>query len=85
MDSALLVQSVLVYVLYRTVHRIRRMLVRADEARAEYIKHYMHRQLHEATRDDARLRRCCKGFGAQRRAAEEDPQAARRVRQRTDG
>ena len=59
-DTALRLQAVATYVLYRTVHHVRRLTGIIGLAREQYVKRYLDQMLHEATRDDGRLRHCCR-------------------------
>jgi hypothetical protein len=85
-DDDLRLQAVATYVLYRTVHHIRRQPGRNEEARKKFVQHYMDQQLHEATRDDSKLRNCCMKAGwaawAKRPREGDAEHAGRQVRPR---
>ena len=83
-DYRLSLQGVTTYVLYRTVHHVRRRGFVTEAQRAEFVRHYMSQQLHEATRSSAKLRRTCDVWAAlalkRRREQEADPGRAVRPR-----
>ena len=54
-------QAVANFILYRTTNHVRHTTLPAGDGRREYISHYMDQLLHEACKDDARLRMCCQG------------------------
>ena len=81
-------QATATYVLYRTVHHVRRQAAQGQQQRSTYIKHFMDQQLHEATRDDSKLRNCCSSAGWTEHAkrsngAGEEPPVQQRSRRRT--
>ena len=62
-DEDLRLQAVATYVLYRTVNHVRRLLTADETARKAFVHHYMDQQVHEATRDDSKLRSYCAEAG----------------------
>ena len=87
LDNDLSRQAVATYVLYRTVHHMRRLTGHAAASYETYLRHYMDQQLHEAVRDDKRLRHCCRSARQEaytkRPLTEDTAVAARSVRPRT--
>ena len=76
-DEALRLQAVATYLLYRTVNHLRHHRFAQPEERQQYIQHYLNQMLHEATRDDSALRRCCGcpvADAARKRAREQEPE-----------
>lgn len=56
-------QAVATYVLYRAVNQMRRSREWANNRTESYSTHCMDQLLHEAVRDDPRLRKCCREAG----------------------
>ena len=76
-DDELVRQAVFTYVLYRTVNHVRRLTFADDGGRQTFCRQYMGQMLHEATRDDPRVRNRCQprvpGGPGRRRRADEGP------------
>ena len=70
-DDDLRKLAVAVYVAYRTVNHVRHRTA----VSSQYIRDFFNQMLHEATRDDDALRRCCAGLApvARRRAKRTRP------------
>ena len=59
LDTPLCMQAVANYILYRTTSHIRFAGNIPEDSRTEYVERFMDQTLHEATRDEPRLRRLC--------------------------
>ena len=85
-DQQLQVQAVKTYVLYRAVNQVRRRAFDTAEDRTRASRAIMEQLVHEAVRDDARLRRACRQFpqvaGGRSRRRDLDDEGGRRVARR---
>ena len=68
-EEQLMLQAVANYILYRTTNYVRHRQALPGTAKAAHLSKYMDQMLHEATRDDGRLRQCCGGQGFKRKAS----------------
>eukprot|EP00959_Pyramimonas_sp_CCMP1952_P054372 1137081-Pyramimonas_sp.AAC.1 len=80
-DAALRLQAVATCILHRSFHHVRRLTGVSGSARRRYVKRDMGQMLHGATRDDGKLRHCCRlgAGGSARRRGRANDDASRRA------